>query len=515
MPWLMPSERQQASRGGCSSAIIGMLFLARPARERDCPPRTGDEEPRHPRTMGPSPLPVMLAEPTGPGAAGKVPGRMDSHGGHRTGSVPSGAAGATKPLPSGLYRIARIAPKRAGGGVKALTKTGWAPSAQASGPPVWTLRASGGGRSNSCIISVSRGTCSRRRKVSRTSFARTIVSARSGGNWRGSSAGGEIDQAESARFRQDENRSESRNSGLRVEKRGLKRPGGPAFQDSGPPAWTFCCGSDRYCSGSHSQKPCIPTAFAGQGSWVTSASSHRCRPLLNPDRKHRVIGGQDLQCGRCDAAKGSYSRLASLRVRPPSPSCNASVNAATRGRAVLERPEAAPLPPPTRPPAMDQHRRVGHRVHRAQAPWIAQAPGPTPWPGPPGPRAQSPTPPAVSSGRGSRTGEGVPPSVNYKLEMRRPLSNRRETTGKTAGRPLAKLSAKPPQGKLRRKTAGTAGKTAAENRRGTTGKNCRKTAGNRREKPRFWVTFASLNKGREWPERVSPTSFFGPWGGLP
>ena len=150
---------------------------------------------------------------------------------------------------------------------------------------MWTLRASGGGRSNSCIISVSRGTCSRRRKVSRTSFARTIVSARSGGNWRGSSAGGEIDQAESARFRQDENRSGSRNSGLRVEKRGLKRPGGPAFQDSGPPAWTFCCGSDRYCSGSHSQKPCIPTAFAGQGSWVTSASSHRCRPLLKSPKR--------------------------------------------------------------------------------------------------------------------------------------------------------------------------------------------------------------------------------------
>ena len=86
------------------------------ARERDCPPRTGDEETRHPRTMGPSPLPVMLAEPTGPGAAGKVPGRMDSHGGHRTGSVPSCTARATKPLLSGLYRIARIAPKRAGGG---------------------------------------------------------------------------------------------------------------------------------------------------------------------------------------------------------------------------------------------------------------------------------------------------------------------------------------------------------------------------------------------------------------
>ena len=33
-----------------------------------------------------------------------------------------------------------------------------------------------------------------------------IVSARSGGNWRGSPAGGEIDQAESARFRQGENR---------------------------------------------------------------------------------------------------------------------------------------------------------------------------------------------------------------------------------------------------------------------------------------------------------------------
>ena len=105
---------------------------------------------------------------------------------------------------------------------------------------------------------------------------------------------------------------------------------------------------------------------------------------------------------------------------------------------------------------MDQHRRVGHRAHR----WIAQAPGPTPWPGPPGPPAQSPTPPAVSSGRGSRTGEGVPPSVNYKLEMRCPLSNRRETTGKTAGKrasnrwknrwkttggPLAKTVGKPPK----------------------------------------------------------------------
>ena len=71
-----------------------------------------------------------------------------------------------------------------------------------------------------------------------------------------------------------------------------------------------------------------------------------------------------------------------------------------------------------------------------------------------------------------------------------------------AGRPLAKLAGKPLE-------------NPRQNRRETTGKNCRKTAGNRRGKPRFWVTFASLNKGREWPERVSPTSFFGPWGGLP
>ena len=92
--------------------------------------------------------------------------------------------------------------------------------------------------------------------------------------------------------------------------------------------------------------------------------------------------------------------------------------------------------------------------------------------------------PAVSSGRGSRTGEGVPPSVNYKLEMRRPLSNRRETTGKTAGRP--------PED--RRKTTGkTVGKTAGKPP-GDHWQNCRQ---NCREKPRFWVTFASLNKSRE------------------
>ena len=61
--------------------------------------------------------------------------------------------------------------------------------------------------------------------------------------------------------------------------------------------------------------------------------------------------------------------------------------------------------------------------------------------------------------------------------------NCRQNRRKTAGRPLAKLSAKP--------------------------------LGNRRETPRFGVTFASLNKGLEWPGRASPTSFFGLWGGLP
>ena len=56
-----------------------------------------------------------------------------------------------------------------------------------------------------------------------------------------------------------------------------------------------------------------------------------------------------------------------------------------------------------------------------------------------------------------------------------------------------------------------AGKTAGK--LATTGKTVGKP-GNRREKPRFWVTFASLNKGREWLGRASPASFFGPWGGV-
>ena len=289
--------------------------------------------------------------------------------------------------------------------------------------------------------------------MSRTSFARTIVFARSGGNWRGSSAGGEIDQAESARFRQDENRSGSRNSGLSVEKRGLKRPGGPAFQDSGPPAWTFCCGSDRYCSGSHSQKPCIPTAFAGQGSWVTSASSHRCRPLLNPSV--RVIGLRtssvdDVMRLRAVTLASPHSGTATIAVlqrqcqrghpRPGSSWSALTCSLAAANSASGDGPASTGWPPGA---SLDS---PGARTHT-----LARSPRPS--------RSISNSP-AVSSGRGSRTGEGVPPSVNYKLEMRRPLSNRRETTGKTAGRPLVKLSAKPlakpasNRWKTPRKTAG-------------------------------------------------------------
>ena len=81
------------------------------------------------------------------------------------------------------------------------------------------------------------------------------------------------------------------------------------------------------------------------------------------------------------------------------------------------------------------------------------------------------------------------------------LSNRGRTCRKTAGKSSENLW----------KT----GVEPLENRRETTGKTVGKPPGNRREKPRFWVTFASLNKGPEWPGRASPASFFGPWGGLP
>ena len=117
----------------------------------------------------------------------------------------------------------------------------------------------------------------------------------------------------------------------------------------------------------------------------------------------------------------------------------------------------------------------------------------------------------------------VPPSPYPSPCCRTAPENGRKTTGK----PLAKLllSGRKTVGKTaverpenRRETAGkTAGKPPAS-RRETAGKPPsnlpRKPPGNRWEKPRFWVTFASLNKGREGPGRVSPTSFFGPWGGV-
>ena len=309
-----------------------MLFLVtRPARERDCPPRTGNEEPRHPRTMGPSPLPVMLAEPTGPGAAGKVPGRMDSHGGHRTGSVPSGAAGATKPLPSGLYRIARIAKFRPEGGKEGPEKA-WRPCFS-------RLRAS---------------------SVDILLWVRPLL------------LGIPFPEA----LHPDSVR--------RARKLGHIR-----------------------------KLPQMPAPAEPIGS------------------RHRP---QDLQCGRCDAAKGSYSRLASLRNghhrRPATP---VSTRPPEAGQ-LLERPDLLPCRRQLGLRRWTSIDGVGHRVRR----WIAQAPGPTPWPGPLGPRAQSPTPPAVSSGRGSRTGEGVPPSVNYKLEMAKRLESGRRTAGKTAEKPPGK-----------------------------------------------------------------------------
>ena len=90
-----------------------------------------------------------------------------------------------------------------------------------------------------------------------------------------------------------------------------------------------------------------------------------------------------------------------------------------------------------------------------------------------------------------------------------PLENRRQNRWKTAGGHWQN------RWKNRWKTAGKPLEKPLENRWKTVGRPLAKLPENRREKPRFWVTFASLNKGREWPERVSPASFFGPWGGLP
>ena len=92
------------------------------------------------------------------------------------------------------------------------------------------------------------------------------------------------------------------------------------------------------------------------------------------------------------------------------------------------------------------------------------------------------------------------------------------TAGKTVGKPLAKPSGNRWQNRRenRRKTVGklpenrreTVGKPPSNlprkppvNRRETTGKTAGKPSENRRQKPRFWVTFASLNKDREGPLR--------------
>ena len=100
------------------------------------------------------------------------------------------------------------------------------------------------------------------------------------------------------------------------------------------------------------------------------------------------------------------------------------------------------------------------------------------------------------------------------------LENCRKMTGKTAGKPLEnrwKTVGKPLVKLLenRRRTAGKLPAKPLENSRQNRLKTARKPPENRREKPRFWVTFASLNKGLEGPGRASPASFFGPWGGLP
>ena len=101
-----------------------------------------------------------------------------------------------------------------------------------------------------------------------------------------------------------------------------------------------------------------------------------------------------------------------------------------------------------------------------------------------------------------------------------PPSKHRETTGKTAGKPVSnrwktagKLSGKPVSNRW--KTAGKLSGKPASNRWKATGRPLAKLSENRREKPRFWVTFDSLNKRLEGPGRASPASFFGPWGGLP
>ena len=117
----------------------------------------------------------------------------------------------------------------------------------------------------------------------------------------------------------------------------------------------------------------------------------------------------------------------------------------------------------------------------------------------------------------------------------KPLENRRQNRWKTGGKTAGKPPAKPPENcrKTTGKTVGKPPENPRQNRWKTAGdhwQNCWETVGktagkplgdhgqklseNCREKPRFWVTFASLNKQLEWPGRASPASFFGPWGGV-
>ena len=135
------------------------------------------------------------------------------------------------------------------------------------------------------------------------------------------------------------------------------------------------------------------------------------------------------------------------------------------------------------------------------------------------------------------------------VEPPRKTTGKPPENGKTAGKPLSNCRktarkplgnrwppAKPLENRLNRwKTPGASRKTGGkplakplenrrqncrwrplENCRETAGdhwQNCWKTAENRREKPRFWVTFASLNKGPEWPEGSLRRHFSAPGGG--
>ena len=104
------------------------------------------------------------------------------------------------------------------------------------------------------------------------------------------------------------------------------------------------------------------------------------------------------------------------------------------------------------------------------------------------------------------TGKTVGKTAGKPLE--KPLENR----WKTVGRPLAKLPEDRPE------TAGKRASNRWKNRWKTAGGPLAKTVGKppktAGESPVFGSLLPSLNKQPEWLERVSPTSFFGPWGGV-